>query len=183
MPMIPYIEPPPRGASPAVDAIRARRGGSLLNLDRMLLHSPAFASGWNTFLGAVRNGLSVRADWRELAICFIAVLNRADYELDQHGPEYLASGGRAEALEALRKGQDCLLDPALSGEERTVLLLALAMTRDVEVPTPVIEAALALTGSHQALVELVGVIAAYNMVSRFLVATGVSMVGEGDGDP
>ena len=182
MPSIPYVTPPGRGISPAVDAIRERRGGRLLNLDRMLLHSPPFAAGWNVFLGAVRNGLSLRADWRELAICFIAILNRADYELAQHAPEYLASGGHAAALEALQRGQDCLLDPALSGDERTVLLLTLAMTRDVDVPPPVLEAARTLMGSEQALVELIGVIAAYNMVSRFLVATGVSLDGEEVGD-
>ena len=183
MPAIPYVTPPQRGVSPTVDAIRERRGGGLLNLDRMLLHSPPFAAGWNVFLGAVRNALSLRADWRELAICFIAVLNRAEYEFQQHGPEYLANGGRKATLQALRLGQDCLLDPALSGEDRTVLLLTLAMTRDVDVPPPVLEAARTLVGSDQGLVELIGVIAAYNMVSRFLVATGVSLDGEGDGDP
>ena len=75
------------------------------------------------------------------------------------------------------------LDPALTGDERTVLLLTLAMTRDVDVPPPVLEAARALLGTEQALVELVGVVAAYNMVSRFLVATGVSQLGEAEGDP
>ena len=183
MPSIPYVNPPPRGVSPMVDAIRERRGGRLLNLDRMLLHSPPFAAGWNVFLGAVRNGLSLRADWRELAICFIAVLNRADYEFAQHAPEYLANGGRQAALDAMRKGKDCLLDPALGGDERTVLLLTLAMTRDVEVPPPVLAAARELVGSDQGLVDLIGVIAAYNMVSRFLVATGISLEGEATGDP
>ena len=183
MPLLPYVVPPPRGVSPAVDAIRARRGGHLLNLDRMLLHSPPFAAGWNVFLRAVRNDLSIPADWRELAICFIAVLNRADYEFEQHAPEYLASGGRQAALDALRHGAGCLTHEAFSGDERTVLLLTLAMTRDVDVPPPVLDAARAVVGSDQALVELVGLIAAYNMVSRFLVATGVSVDGEASGDP
>ena len=44
--------------SPGVDAelinaVKARRGGRLLNLDRQLLHSPPLARGWNQYLGAV----------------------------------------------------------------------------------------------------------------------------------
>ena len=42
-----------------VAAIRARRGGRLLNLDRMLLHSPPLARGWNGYMGAVRTELAV----------------------------------------------------------------------------------------------------------------------------
>ena len=37
-----------------VAAIEARRGGSLLNLDRMLLWSEPLARGWNGYLRAVR---------------------------------------------------------------------------------------------------------------------------------
>lgn len=42
-----------------VAAIRARRGGRLLNLDRMLLHSPPLAAGWNAHLRAVRSELAL----------------------------------------------------------------------------------------------------------------------------
>src|SRR5690606_15711496 len=47
MPRIPYQ--PEDLAEPAevVDAIRRRRGGKLLELDRMLLHSAPLAAGWN----------------------------------------------------------------------------------------------------------------------------------------
>lgn len=41
-------------AHESVAPIRARRGGELLNLGRMLLHSPAYARSWNALLGAVR---------------------------------------------------------------------------------------------------------------------------------
>ena len=40
-----------------VDAILARRGGSLLNLDRALLWSEPLARGWNVYLKAVRTEL------------------------------------------------------------------------------------------------------------------------------
>jgi len=48
------------GPPEVVEAIRARRpGGRLLRLDRMLLHSPALAQGWNDLLGAIRGKLSL----------------------------------------------------------------------------------------------------------------------------
>jgi len=52
------------------------------------------------------------------------------------------------------------------------------MTREVAVPPLVLAAARAALPGERELVELVGVIAAYNMVSRLLVATGVTMDGE-----
>ena len=48
---------PERKPQPAdlVDAIRARRGGALINLDRALLWSEPLARGWNVYLKAVRS--------------------------------------------------------------------------------------------------------------------------------
>jgi hypothetical protein len=39
-----------------VDAIKARRGGELINLDKALLWSEPLARGWNVYLKAVRAG-------------------------------------------------------------------------------------------------------------------------------
>jgi alkylhydroperoxidase family enzyme len=86
---IPYL-PDNDLAGPAelVNAIRARRtGGKLLNIDRILLHSPSFARGWNSMFGAIRNQLSLSPRLRELAIMAIGVLNKAGYEYAQHEPE------------------------------------------------------------------------------------------------
>jgi hypothetical protein len=47
------------GPPDLVAAIRQRRGGDLIDLDRLLLHSPAFAEGWNAFMGRVRTALTV----------------------------------------------------------------------------------------------------------------------------
>ena len=102
MPRIPYQ--PADLAEPAaiVDAIRSRRGGGLLNLDRMLLQSPAFAKGWNAFLGEVRTGLSLSPKLRELAMCVVAVINGAEYEFIHHAPEFIKAGGNQQQVEALR---------------------------------------------------------------------------------
>ncbi len=64
MSRIPYKPSDLAEPTELVAAIRARRGGQLLNLDRMLLHSPSLASGWNGFLKAVRGELSLDARLR-----------------------------------------------------------------------------------------------------------------------
>ena len=103
---------------------------------------------------------------RELVILRIAVLNRAAYEFDAHVPHALAAGVGDEKIQALRAEP---LDAVFSGVERCVLLLADAMTRDVEVPDSLFESVRAHF-NDQAMIDLTVTIAAYNMVSRFLVA-------------
>ena len=81
---IPYMTDDKVGPPDLVQAINARRpAGQLWNLDRMLLHSPNFAKGWNGMFGAIRNQLALPGNLRELAIMAIAVLNKADYEWHQ----------------------------------------------------------------------------------------------------
>ncbi|MEM7258808.1 MAG: DsbA family protein, partial [Pseudomonadota bacterium] len=48
-------------AEPAdvVAAIRKRRGGELIELDRLLLYSAPLAHGWNTFIGQVRENFTI----------------------------------------------------------------------------------------------------------------------------
>ena len=173
-PRIPAVPDAQLGPVEVVDAIRKRRGGTLLNLDRMLLNSPAFAVGWNGFLGAVRNSLSLEAKLRELAICAVAVLNRAEYELLQHAPEWLAAGGTPAQLAGLQDYDAALQDATLfHAAERAVLQLTLEMTRNVQLTPACFARVQQALGSPQVQVELVGVIAAYNMVSRFLEALQV----------
>ena len=178
MPTVPYItdEDIDQQKVPAdlVAAIRARRaGGKLLNLDRMLLHSPPVARGWNTFMGSIRRDLTVSPILRELAICAIARLNRADYEWLQHAPEFLAAGGKQSQLDAL----DTIAAAHLNADvfnraEIAVLKLAREMSLHIEVSQATLDEIRALLPNAQ-VVEIVGTIAAYNMVSRFLVALGI----------
>jgi alkylhydroperoxidase family enzyme len=172
---IPEVPDAQLGPTEVVHAIRKRRGGTLLNLDRMLLNSPTFAVGWNGFLGAVRTSLTLDARLRELAICAVAVLNRADYELLQHAPELLAASGTQAQLDGLQDYAAALQDSVLFSEaERAVLQLAQEMTRNVQVTDACFARVQQALASPQAQVELVGVIAAYNMVSRFLEALQVN---------
>jgi alkylhydroperoxidase family enzyme len=174
MPRIPYQ--PADLAEPAqiVNAIRRRRGGELLNLDRMLLHSPAFARGWNAFLGEVRTGLELSPKLRELAMCVVAVLNGAEYEFLHHAPLFIKAGGTTSQVEALRNVEQAGDDAALFDEsERAAIRQTVEMTREVRVADATFAAAREALQSDQLIVELAGVIATYNMVSRFLVALGV----------
>lgn len=177
MPRIPYQ--PADLAEPAeiVNAIRRRRGGQLMNLDRMLLHSPAFARGWNAFLGEVRTGLELSPKLRELAMCLVAVLNGAEYEFHHHAPLFIKAGGTPAQVEALRDvGQSddhASLFALFDDAERAAIRLTLEMTRHVKVADATFAAARAALQNDQLVVELAGVIATYNMVSRFLVALGV----------
>ena len=179
MPRIPYQ--PADLAEPAaiVDAIRTRRGGGLLNLDRMLLQSPAFARGWNAFLGEVRTGLSLSPKLRELAMCVVAVINDADYEFMHHAPEFIKAGGNAKQVEALKQddlehlSEQVVKDRVFDAEELATIALTFEMTSHVQVSDETFAAVRAALPDNQHVVELVGVIATYNMVSRFLVALGV----------
>jgi len=156
-----------------VAAIRQRRGGHFLNLDRMLLHSPELARGWNAYLGAVRTRLSVSPRLREIAICVVAVLNEADYEFMHHAPELLAAGGSQLQVDALRDPHAAMQNSALFDEaERATIELTIEMTRHVRVRPGLTEALNASLGTPHT-VELVATIAAYNMVSRLLIAVGV----------
>jgi len=174
MPVIEYVPETIAAPEDLVAAIRNRRGGRLLNLDRMLLHSPAFAQGWNSFLGTVRNQLSVSPRLRELAICLVAVINQAEYELIQHAPEFIKAGGTDAQLAGLRNFPRRENYAALFDEtERAVIDLTSEMTSYVAVSPPVMEKIKNCLPDEQQLTEIIGVIATYNMVSRYLVALGI----------
>ncbi|MFC3108976.1 carboxymuconolactone decarboxylase family protein [Undibacterium arcticum] len=174
MPRIPYQPADLAEPKELVDAIRKRRGGNLLNLDRMLLQSAPFARGWNAFLGEVRTGLELSPKLRELAMCVVAVLNGAAYEFQHHAPEFIKAGGTAQQVEAMQRSDTLGHDFSLFDSiERTAILLTIEMTRKIEVSDATFAAVRAALPNEQQVVELVGVIATYNMVSRFLVALGV----------
>lgn len=174
---IPYLSDSQVGPPDVVAAVRARRpGGKLLNLDRMLLHSPQFAKGWNALFGAVRGDqLAVPPLLREIAIMAVGALNNAPYEWGQHEPVFLSVGGTAAQLAALRNVSAAMKDVALFDEpSRATLALTHELTRNAAVTPPTMKRIRSLLPDRQ-VVELVGIIASYNMVSRFVNATGVEM--------
>jgi alkylhydroperoxidase family enzyme len=172
---IPYLpDDDSLGPPELVKAIRERRHGKLLNLDRILLYSPNYAQAWNTMFGAIRNKLSLDTRLRETAIMAIGVLNNADYEWIQHEPEYLKTGGSKEQLAAMKKN---ITGAEKNGklfneQERATLALTREMTKNIKVSPATLKRVRSFL-DDQHLIELIGTISAYNMVSRFAVATGL----------
>lgn len=169
MARLPYPDVDRPDLAPLVERIKRERGGRMLNLYRMLLHSPSMAEGWLAFFTAVRQKGALAGRHRELAILRIAVLNGAQYEFKAHVPFALAEGLTQAQLDAL--GADRTPE-GLGEADRAVLAYAEAMTRAVRVP----DAVFARVRGHFAereLVELTVTIAGYNCVSRFLEAIQV----------
>ena len=171
MARIPFVPADLKEPKALVDAVRARRGGELIELDRLLLHSPPLTEGWNFHLNQVRTKLSLDPKLRELAMCGVAVINKAEYEYKAHLPLFVKAGGTEAQGKALRNIESAMKDTKLFNElERATIALTYEMTEHVKVSDATFAAAEKALGSHKLLVELVGVIATYNMVSRFLVA-------------
>jgi len=185
---LPYIPDDPQMATEEdaaiVQRVKDRRGGKLIALDKSLLHAPAVANGWNAFLGAIRTQTSLPDSIREIAICRVAVLNHAWYEWDSHRPILEQSGVlSAEAIEHLKKGPGANgVDAAARGKmfddkHLAVLEYTDAMTLGCIVPEPLFQK---LKGffSEKEVVEITSTVAAYNCVSRFLVALDVGEMAE-----
>jgi alkylhydroperoxidase family enzyme len=169
MPRIPYITDEEAGPPELVAAIKARRGGRLAELDRLLLYSTPFATGWGLMMGRVRSDLSLSPLLRELAMLGVAVLNEAAYEFHHHSQPFLDAGGTPAQLDALRMLP--AIDAAhFNATERAALQLTVEMTRTVKVSDATFTAARSALRNDTHLVELIAVISSYNMVSRFLVA-------------
>jgi AhpD family alkylhydroperoxidase len=158
----------PELAALAAD-IRKLRGGKLSHLYGTLLNSPPVAAGWLQFLTAVRRETRVAGSYRELAILRVALINGADYEYKSHVPHALAEGVTQRQLDALSAWPD---SDAFDAKSRAVLAYTDAMTRDVRVSDEVFAAVRGFLDARE-VVELTAVIAAYNLVSRFLVALQV----------
>lgn len=167
---VPPVQPGTRPELAEIEGrIMAERGRVSL-LYQVLLNSTPIASGWERMLTAVRNQTSIPGDLRELIIIRVAVLNRAAFEFDAHAPIAEREGVSRQKIEALREP---VLADVFDERERLVLELADAMTREIEVPDALMER-LRRDYDARRLVELVATVAAYNMVSRFLVALQVA---------
>jgi alkylhydroperoxidase family enzyme len=166
------ISPVIPGADPALADMESRiiaSRGRISPLYQILLNSPPVVDGWEAMLTAIRQKTSISPCVREMVILRVAILNRAPYEFEAHIPHARAAGMPDALIEQLRSGA---LPHALDGlddGEADVLRLTDAMTRDIDVPDAVYDPVSRRFGPRGTL-ELAATIAAYNMVSRFLVA-------------
>ena len=164
-PRLPYADLSPPETAALAEKIAAQRG-SVLDLYRMLLHSPPMAEGWLQFLTAVRQKGLLPGRLREMTIIRVGILNGASYEAAQHAPIALREGMSQAQLDALA---DWPSSDRFDERERAILAYTDAMTREIQVPDAVF-ASVRQTLDERSLVELTITIATYNMVSRFLEA-------------
>jgi 4-carboxymuconolactone decarboxylase len=142
--------------------------GRISPLYQVLLNSPPIAHGWEQMLSAVRNRSSLTADLRELVILRVAILNRAPYEFEAHLPIAKAAGVSDAAVQAVQ--QLVPQDPTVwTPRQQLAIKMTDAMTQTLEVSDDLYQEVRAHF-DVQGQIDLVATIAAYNMVSRFLIA-------------
>src|SRR5262252_6542524 len=156
--------------SELIATIRGARGGRLINIYRLMLHSPALAGTWFDLNQAVRYGTEIDGQSRELAVIRVAILNKTEYVVRAHGPAYALKEGLTQAqVEAVANWQPSNL---FSGHQRALLAYTDAITRDIDVPDYVF-AEIRNHFTERQIVELTLLISAYNMLTRFLNALKV----------
>lgn len=173
MARIPYIENESVPATAAaVERIKAGRRGELLNIYKLLLHSPALAESWFDHLGATRWKTTLDGRLREIVIIRIAQANAYEYALRQHIPALaLADGVSLEECDALK---DWRPSPFFDDRERAALAYADAMLAAPDVPDDVFEA-LRLHFDDRAIVELTVLVGTYMMHNRVFTALKVDI--------
>lgn len=154
----------------SIAKIKGARGGRLINIYRLMLHSPALANAWFDLNQAVRYGTEIDGQSRELAVIRVAILNDVDYVQRAHGPAYaLKEGLTSEQVTAIGNWQASNL---FTDQQRALLAYTDAMTRDIDVPDAVFTEVRKHFSERQT-VELSMLIGAYNMLTRFLKALKV----------
>ena len=150
-----------------IGEIRGARRGRLINVYRLLLHSPALAKAWFALNNAVRWQTGISGRLRELVIIRIGYVCDAPYILRQHIPNLAsAEGVSAAECEALRDWQGSSL---FDGPERGGLEYADSLTRNVRAGDELFARLRGFFNEDQ-LVELTVLIGAYNMHARVLNA-------------
>jgi alkylhydroperoxidase family enzyme len=146
------------------------------NLFRVLVHSPEAFRNFSRLGGWIRNGSTLDARLREMAILQVGYLTKNAYEYTHHiriGRDFGVSDDdvRAIALETAGK-------PSGLGElERAALRLAREMTNDLAGSRDAFDAVSAHLSSEH-LIDLLMTIAYYNLVVRMLFTLEVDLEPE-----
>jgi alkylhydroperoxidase family enzyme len=158
-----------------IGRIKAGRRGSLINVYKLLLHSPALAQTWFDHNGAVRWKTAITGRLREIIIIRIAHLNGVDYVLAQHVPGLaLAEGLSLAECDGLA---DWRATGLFDARERAALDYAEAMTLSTAVPDAVF-AGVRKHFSDREIVELSVLIGTYIMHNRVMKALAIDLEPE-----
>ena len=146
--------------------------GALLNIYKLLLHSPKVCMTWFDYIGAVRWGTKLTPRLRELATIRIAQATRYAYALQQHVPKIaLADGVSIEECEALK---DWRASTLFNDAERAALAYVDAVREGTGVPDDVFDA-VRRHYSEREVVELTVLTGVYVMHNRIFTALNVDL--------
>jgi 4-carboxymuconolactone decarboxylase len=163
--------------APLIDKIKAGRRGGLLNVYKLLLHSPPLAETWLDHVGAVRWKTALSGRLRELLVIRIARVNGVDYVLNQHIPTLAqAEGVTLAECDALA---DWRASGAFSAAERAALAYADAMVRETSVPDDVF-AELRRHYDERAIVEISVLVGTYLMHNRVMKALKIDLEADSE---
>jgi alkylhydroperoxidase family enzyme len=152
---------------PVVAKIRSGRRGTVINVYKLLLHTPHVAEVWLDLINAVRWKVDLDGRLREIVIIRVGYLNDCSYVVKQHVPLHSAPEGLTQAeCDALA---DWRGSTYFSERERAALAFTDASTREVDVPEAVFEPLRPHFDERQ-LVELTVLVGTYNMHTRMCQA-------------
>jgi 4-carboxymuconolactone decarboxylase len=152
---------------PVLAKIRSGRRGTIINVYKLLLHSPAIAEIWLNLINAVRWKVDLDGRLREIVIIRIGYLNRCSYVVNQHVPLHSAPEGLTQAeCDALADWRET---PMFGARDRAALAFTDASTREVEVPEATFEE-LRRHFNERQIVELTVLVGTYNMHTRMCQA-------------
>jgi alkylhydroperoxidase family enzyme len=160
------------GEKELVEKLRAGRRGSLINVYKLLLHSPPLAATWYEHVSAVRWATKLTGRLREIVIIRVGKINDIPYVMKQHVP------GLAEA-EGLSVAEcDALADwknaTCFSPAERAALAYVDALVLTTAVSDAVFDA-LRPHYDEREIVELSVLTGTYIMHNRVMKALGIDL--------
>ena len=143
--------------------IRSGRRGGVINVYKLLLHTPDVAEAWFDLINAVRWKVDLDGRLREIVIIRVGYLNRTEYVVKQHVPLLSAPEGLTQQeCDALA---DWRASSFFSPRERAALAFTDASTWEIEVADAVFDE-LKRHFSERQIVELTVLTGAYNMHTR-----------------
>jgi len=162
------------GEKDVLEAVKSRRGpAGLLPLDFALLHSFPIAKGWHQVFSAIRTETKLSPDILQLAICRVALHCGAKIPWKAYLANLKELDGMTKEKLDMVETRDPSDQGALSDRQWVVLKYADAMTTKVVIDEALFQEIRRSGLDETQIVELTATIAAYNCVSRFLVALDV----------
>lgn len=158
--------------APLVERVKGSRRGKVINVYRLLMHSPKLAETWFEHLNAVRWATALSGRLREIVIIRIGYLNSAAYILKQHIPKLATAEGLSEA--ECRALADWRTSESFSDLERA----ALGLTDELTTKAAASDGAFAEVRRHfgeRETLELTVLISTYNMHSRVMNALAIDL--------